>query len=315
MDEGPQLSAIVVVGTCRRRSQRVVTALCRQSAIAVMEVIVVDLCGAGEARLETLDGVRVVYLSRPTASLWSTARFEGLCRASAPVVAFIEDHCFPAPTWAVALIEAHQAPWVAVGYAFTNANPKTYISRGSMVNDYGFWLHPARPGAAVFLPGNNISYKRDVLLSYGDRLEGLLTPDFSLQEALARRGLPMCIEPQAMAAHQNFTRLAHLMRANRAYARLLAARRVRFQSWSVPRRVFYALVTPVSAPLLGVLRLLGSLRGRTSLLPVVLAGLPVHAITHGWSAWGEAAGYLFGEGSAEQELHYWEIEAEREAGG
>lgn len=278
-----------------------------------MEIIIIDMAPLDTPRLHTRDGLRVVYLSRPHAALWSEARLEGLRTATAPVVAFIEDHCFPAPTWAEVLIDAHKASWAAVGYAFVNANPGTYMSRGSMVNDYGFWMHPARSGPATFLPGSNVSYKRDVLLSFGDRLAFLLTPDFNLQESLLNRGIPMCIEPRALAAHQNFRDLPSLMRANYALARLLAARRVRAHSWSLARRVFYLVVTPVSAPALGVLRLLLGLRGRGSLIPVVLAGLPIYTITHAWSAWGEAIGYLFGQGGAEEDLHRWELDVERDA--
>jgi hypothetical protein len=276
-----------------------------------MEIIVMDIDSTGTPKLVTPGGVRVVYLARPDMALWSRARCEGFRHSRAPIVAFIEDHCYPARDWAAALIDAHQSPWVAVGYAFTNANPQTYLARGGMVNDYGFWLHPARGGPATFLPGNNVSYKRDLLLSFGEELETLLTPDFNLQEILMRRRLPMCIEPRALAAHENFTQLRPLMHANYAYARLLAARRATLQSWGRFRRIVYGLATPASAPALGTMRLLLSLRGRESLIPVVLAGLPVYMLTHLWSAVGESLGYLFGEGTAEKDLNRWEIEFER----
>jgi Glycosyl transferase family 2 len=313
MDTSLQLSAILVAGACRKRCQRNVKALCNQTAAAQMEIIIVDMAPLEIPRLETPDGLKIVYLSTPEARLWSEARLEGLKLATAPVVAFIEDHCFPAPTWAAVLIEAHKEPWAAVGYAFVNANPHTYMSRGSMVNDYGFWMHPATGGAAKFLPGSNVSYKRDILLSFGDQLKFMLTPDFNLQETFIKRGIPMCIEPRALAAHQNFRHLPSLMHANYALARLLAARRVRAQSWPMARRMFYLLVTPVSAPVLGVLRLLLSLRGRESLVPAMLAGLPIYTITHAWSAWGESIGYMFGQGSAEEELNDWEISVVRDA--
>lgn len=308
----PLLSAIVVVGPCRTRAQRVINALGAQTVVESIEIIVVDLAPRGTPSLHASPNTHVTYLSRSEVALWSRARFEAIQHARAPVVAFIEDHCFPARDWAAALIETHKSSWVAVGYAFTNANPQTYLGRGGMVNDYGLWLHPAQGGAAALLPGNNVSYKRDVLLSFGNELEKLLTPDFNLQEILRERGLPMCIEPKALAAHQNFTRLAPLMCANYAYARLLAGRRSQIQAWSWVRRVLYGLLTPVSAPTLGTLRLLLSLRGRRSLVPMVLAGLPVYTLTHLWSAVGEAVGYLFGEGTAEHELNRWEIEFQRE---
>ena len=181
-----------------------------------------------------------------------------------------------------------------------------------MVNDYGFWLHPAMPGPMTFMPGNNISYKREVLLQYGEQLETLLTPDFNLQQILLREGKLMCIEPLARAAHQNFDRLLPLLHANYAYARLLAARRVSTQGWSLGRRIGQAMLTPAVAPVLGSLRLLLSLRGREVLIPSVLKGLPVYFITHAWSALGEAIGYVFGEGTSERDLNRWEIAFERE---
>jgi hypothetical protein len=307
----PLLSAVVVIGPCRDRARRVADALCGQTAIGLMEVIIVDLADASTPSIQTPPNVTVKYVRRPDLDLWAKARCVGLSEARAPIVAFTEDHCFPARDWAAALIEAHRRPWAAVGYAFTNANPRTYWSRASMVNDYGFWLHPAIPGPMTFMPGNNVSYKREVLLHHGDRLERLLTPDFNLQQILLREGKPMCIEPNARSAHENFEKLVPLMQANYAYARLLAARRVKTEGWSPVRRILQAVLTPAAAPLLGSLRLLWSLRGREVLIPTVLKGLPVYFITHSWSAIGEAMGYTFGEGTSERDLNRWELAFER----
>src|SRR5512145_855320 len=52
----------------------------------------------------------------------------GVRQASAPVVALAEDHSYPDPGWAAALIEAHQHSWAVVGPAVRNANPKSVIS-------------------------------------------------------------------------------------------------------------------------------------------------------------------------------------------
>ena len=44
------------------------------------------------------------------------------------VVAFGEEHCFPEPGWAQALIDAHREDYAAVGPAMHNANPDTIVS-------------------------------------------------------------------------------------------------------------------------------------------------------------------------------------------
>jgi glycosyltransferase involved in cell wall biosynthesis len=311
-EASPELSALTVTGACRRRAQRVLDALSAQTAADKIEVIVIDLADSGMPDLIISDRVKVVYIRRPGLRSWARARIEGVRHASAPVVAFIEDHCFPATDWAEVLIETHRGPWAAVGYAFTNANPETYASRAGIFADYAPWAHPARHGQAELLPGNNVSYKRDLLLSLGDRLEAVIAPDFNLHEEFRRRGLPMFVESRALAAHENFVHISGLLKSNHYYCRLLAANRAASQRWGMLRRLAYGFGVPLGAPGIKFLRLLESLRGRRVLWPAFVASLPVLWLCYLWAAAGESAGYLFGAGSAEAGFHRWELEAERE---
>jgi hypothetical protein len=309
----PELSAILIVGPCRSRAERVVKALCGQTVLRSIEIVIVDL-SPDAPRLKASEEADVVYLSRPNIAAWGPARLEAIRAARAPVVAFIEDHCFPAPDWAENLIEAHTGSWAAVGYAFTNANPRCYSSRAAMLARYGMFTHPARRGPARYLSGNNISYKRDILFSLNSSLNGLqalLDIDFNLQEELWRRGLPMFVEARALAAHQNYTSLGGECRAGRPYCRMLAANRATLGAWGLWRRIAYGLLVPVGAPLIRTVRLLASLRGRSSLLPGFLAGLPLILAMYVSDAVGESAGYLLGSGNAGREVLRYELETER----
>jgi hypothetical protein len=290
----------------------VLDALYAQTAADAIEIIVIDVAGAGVPDLATSDRAKTTYVKRPALASWACARVEGVRCASAPVVAFIEDHCFPAEGWAAALIEAHRGPWAAVGYAFTNANPETYASRAGLFADYAPWAHPARHGPARLLPGNNVSYKREFLLTLGDRLETVIAPDFNLHEEIRGRGLPMFVESRALAAHENFTNVIGLLNANHYYCRLLAANRAESQAWGAAKRLAYGFGVPLGAPAIKFLRLLSSLRGRRALWPAFVASLPVLWLCYAWAAAGESAGYLFGAGRAEAGFNHWELEAERE---
>ena len=64
--------------------------------------------------------------------------------AHAPIVALAEDHCFPEPGWADALIRAHQGPWAVVGPVVRNANPATIVSWCDFVIGYGPWMERSR---------------------------------------------------------------------------------------------------------------------------------------------------------------------------
>ena len=62
-----------------------------------------------------------------------------------------------------------------------NGNDGQGISHVSWLFSYGFWMPPVKQGAAALLPGNNSAYKRDILLSYAERLPMMLEIDMLLQ--------------------------------------------------------------------------------------------------------------------------------------
>jgi hypothetical protein len=159
--------------------------------------------------------------------------------------------------------------------------------------------------------GNNVSYKRDFLLSLGDDLDDLLTIDFNVQTRLRRRGHRLCVEPRALAAHENFERVSLEGRTGRAYCRLLAAERARSEGWGRMRRVLYGIGAPLGAPAIRLARLTRGLRGRRELWRDFVLGLPAIAVMYLWDASGEAAGYLRGPGRAPREALRWELEEPR----
>ena len=55
-------------------------------------------------------------------------RRAGILAATSPVVGLIEDHSYPGPEWAEALLRAHAGPWTGVGPAVDNANPESAAS-------------------------------------------------------------------------------------------------------------------------------------------------------------------------------------------
>jgi hypothetical protein len=305
----PLLSTIVIVGTCRKRSQRAVDALYTQSASQSMEIIIADRGGEKYLKLNTQAHVPTTYLVRPFDATWAGVRAAAIYAARGRIIAFIEDHTIPAENWAEMLLQAHQGHWAAVGYGFTNANPESYMSRASMFSDYALWMDPLPSGPADLLPGNNVSYNRDILLSLGDRLKTELGVDFNIHEALREKGYPLYLEGRALVAHENYDTLGALLGANHFYCWLLAAERA--QSWSLMRRIVYGLAVPLGAPLIKLIRLIRSLRRRRPLWSHFWNTLPVLLLAYLWSAVGESLGYLLGTGSSDKEFTTWELNRER----
>ncbi|HEX5708077.1 MAG TPA: hypothetical protein VFX96_12320 [Pyrinomonadaceae bacterium] len=238
--------------------------------------------------------------------LMARAKIEGLRAATAPVVAFAEDHCFPSPTWAEVLIERHAGEWAAVGPAMRNANPATMLSWAGIYLHYGCCVEPARAGRANQLPWHNIAYKRDLLLACGEDLRQLLAVEGVLLDELRARGHALYFEAGAKTYHVQITRLWSWMRHSFWGGRLFGAVRARENRWTVWRRLVYigggALI-----PLVKLRRTLPKIRraGRARellprVLPAMLAGLIPHAL-------GEVTGYALGLGDAERRYSYFEM--------
>lgn len=311
----PELSVLMVAGRRRERAQRVLDALGAQTCRDKLEIVVADLAPDTAPALEPPDGIPYESLELAGDTSWGQARAEVLTRSSAPIVAYIEDHCYPSSGWAAAILTAHQEPWAAVGYAFTNPYPENYVSRSAMMFDYGIWIHPANRGASKLLAYNNVSYKRQPLLDLGSDLTASLSCDFHIHNAFQRQGLEMAVEPDALAAHENFAHLGGILSANHHYCRVLAAQRAEAGGWSWPLRLFYFVATPIGAPLISFGRLIRSMKGRRSLWGELVYTSPVVLLTAIWTACGESLGYVFGPGKSEKALSHWEIHAKRSLQG
>jgi hypothetical protein len=237
------------------------------------------------------------YQMIPVGPVTSIARANaaGVRRARAPLVALAEDHCFPEPSWAAALIAAHEGPWAVVGPAIRNANPSTVVSWCDFVVGYGPWMDPVTAGPARFLPGHNSCYKKAVLLAYGDRLDEMMEAETVLHFDLERRGYKLRLEPAARAAHTNFALASSWLPVMFHQGRLFGASRAR--AWGAARRLLYG----AAAPLIPAVRLCRCLRELTRpgrpkhriprLLPMLGLGLVFDGI-------GQMVGYLLGAGDA-----------------
>lgn len=278
-----------------------------QSIHDQIELVVVgraaDAAGPPPAGVEGFWGYRFIAI----ASVDSIARANaaGVRSAQAPVVALAEDHCFPQPGWAEALVEAHDAGlWTAVGPAIVNANPGSRVSWADFLIGYGPWAEPIATAEVPFLPGHNSSYRRDALLEYGDRLEGMLEAETVLHLDLGARGHRLLLCSAARVAHVNFSLLRPWLRVQVHNGRVFGGTRAR--GWPWPRRALYC----AASPLIPLVRLSRSARtarrlargndGVARAVPLLLVGLLLDGA-------GQMLGYALGPGSSVSELARYEF--------
>lgn len=234
----------------------------------------------------------------------SAAKVMAITETSAPIVAFAEDHCFPDPGWAEALIDAHKQGYAAVGPLMRNANPATSLSWAGLFLYYGCCMRPLLSESCVNLPWHNTSYKCHLLLAYGSDLTAMLLVEGFLFDDLRAKGHTLYLQPSAHTYHVNISILSSWIFHAFWGGRLFGAQRAQTNKWPLWKRWMYV----AGSPLIPVVRLLRAARtiqkaGKRDMLmkvlPSMLAGLLPHAL-------GEAVGYAMGLSDTPERYSYYE---------
>lgn len=222
------------------------------------------------------------------------------------MVAYAEEHSYPAPDWAEALIKAHRQSWAVVGVAMANANPTNMISWASLYTDFGPWVEPIAAGVITQLPWHHSAYKRAVLLDYDSELSSLMETEGILHRQLQAKGYRLYLEPTAKTYHVNFTLLSSYLRAEFYGARLFAANRARTENWSILRRLWrMGLVPFVPFARLGrILHHISRSNRKHEVLPRILPALILGLAA---DAFGQLIGYVLGAGDAAQQRVSFEL--------
>jgi glycosyl transferase family 2 len=244
--DAPALSVILVIGGQRERERRALHSLLEQSAIDRMEILLYDLGPVDCPPIPGSDHPRVCLTRRTPEDLLGEARAEGIRAAKAPVICFMEEHCEMQPGTAAAYIRAHEGPWAAVGGDFVNRNPNSGRSDQAFRMNYGMYLRPHRGrGRTHSVPGQNSSFKREILLRYHEHLEMLLNADLILQWQMQRDGYELFFEPDARVAHRNENTFRSLCTGVFYWNWCFSHVRAKVFRWSLPRRAVWILLAPL----------------------------------------------------------------------
>jgi hypothetical protein len=293
--EGPAMSVVLATPSDFASIATTVRHLSRQSVASRLELVVVAMGQPGfsleERACRGFWGRRVVTVGRASHGQASAA---GVRAAQGAVVVFAEDHCFPEPGWAEALLLGYRSPDVAaVGPVLRNANPGTLVSWCDFVIGYGPWIDSTTSGDQPFLAGHNSSYRREVLLGLGSQLEALLEAETVLHLELRAQGLRLVVEPRARAAHTNFGRFGVWLPVQYHCGRVFAAQRARDWGWA--KRAFYAAASPL-IPCVRLVRALGHLRRAERPRPSLVRLAPLLGLGLVADGLGQLLGYVAGGG-------------------
>lgn len=304
MEISPQLQlSVVVVGYCSSKNFRMALDHLRSQTVSTLLELIIVTHSRKELNLTSpnLEGFynyKILEIGKFESE--GAAKAAGVMAASAPLVAFMEDHSYPDPLWAEALVNAHsKGNFAVVGPVMLNANPHCDISWGSFLVFYGQWMSVQPQEEVKHLPGNHSCYKRELLLSYGSHLSEMLATESILQWDLFNKGHHLYQEPMARVYHLNYSRLGPILSEYYLSSRIFAANRT--HGWNGIRRMLYALGSPI-LPMIRLRRILNDAnRARLSMGMTLRALVPLFLTLCAGSV-GELSGYAFGAGKAHEGL-------------
>lgn len=304
----PALSVILLAPRDFRHIQKTVRHLRAQTRAAEVELVIgtptTETIRCDPSEWQGLHSVQIIALGEIT--LASHAKMQAVHRARAAIVAFAEDHAFPSPDWADALLCAHQNPYAAVSVHMHNANPSS-ISRADMHLGFGNFIAPAVRGLADALPGHDTSYKREVLDGYGARAAAMLDAETVMHAELRQHNQQLFLETRASLAHLNIARWMPFVRHKILGGRIFGASRREKFNWSLAQRALYLFGAPL-IPFVRLKRMLPNLRRTDALRTFDPKFLFALALGLGLHAAGEAVGYAFGVGDSVKQYAHLELE-------
>lgn len=271
------------------------------------------LLDLADGPLPEADHPAVEVLALPPETTFGEARRLGVLRARAPVVAFLEEHARACPGWAAALLRAHRGPWAAVGPVVESGNPGRGHSEVVGLMSYGRCRPPQDAASTTrWLPGQNSSLRRSVLLAYGQDLAWMLMNDNLLFARLVRDGHRLTFAPDARIRHYDEATLAATVPSFFHYHRLYGHRRANLFGWTAARRLTYVLASP-AIPLYFLVKLDRYLArdGRAAERALLWRQAPFVYLCQLAGALGQAAGLLGGPGDSALAFTRYEVDGDR----
>ena len=304
------MSVIIVTPDSYDTIRKTIKHLRAQTVRDRLEIVIVapsaKTLNLNESELREFHGFRVVEAGEINSH--ARARAIGIRQTNAPIVALTEDHSYPDPSWAEALIRAYEKPLAAVGPVMRNANPASAISCANLLIEYGPWQDPSPAEKASHLPGHNSSYRREILLGYGPELESMLESESIMHWDLRSRGFEIYLEPAAKTYHLNISLLSSWIAVQFLNGRVFAS--ARSKNWSPFKRAIYSMGSPL-IPLIRLWRILSEMSkpGRSenisfprklSISLAIVLGLIIDGI-------GQFVGYSVGTGDSEERISKYEF--------
>ena len=265
-----------------------------EAARVPLEVLVVDRVGPAVRRALAGQHPSVRVIEVPPGTPIPDMRALAFREARASVVAVIEDHVQVPAGWAAQMLAAQERGEQVVGGSVENGATARIVDWAAFLCEYSHLLPPLTPGPAASLPGNNTTYRRELLQRFAHVTTSGRWEDY-LHATLRAHGVTLFCRPEIVVRHKKHYSIREYALQRFLYARSYAAGRIGTRSRIV--RLGYGAAAAFLPPVL-LARIVFRTWSRPPYRRHLIASLPLLPIfVCAWAA-GEMAGAWLGGGDA-----------------
>lgn len=215
-------------------------------------------------------------------------RARGLAAAQGEIIGLLEDHALPDPLWCNQVVQAHLQNYAAVGGAIEN-DVDRLLNWAVYYCDFGKYQNPVPAGETSYASDANVSYKRSALFAIYSVWKDAFHETVVNWELISR-GEKLALSPTIIVyQHRKNLRLGGSLKERFIWGQSYA--QTRSKLISLPKRVFYAAISPV-LPVILFLRTSIIISKKRRNLGILLKSSPLIIILQACWSMGELWGYL-----------------------
>lgn len=268
--------------------------LAEQKNSPEFEVVVVDCHGEKTQKLirEKFPLVRVI--SEQSIQTIPDLRRVGVQHAKGEIIAILEEHCLAVEDWIATIAKDHKHPYDVVGGCVADYHYHRLRDWVTYFCEYNAYMPPVPSGKVHDLPGNNIAFKRNVLLKHLKDLDHGYWEAF-LYARLQAENAKLFSDPQMVVYHRGPFNYAYYLRQRYLFSRAYAGARRTMISFK--KRLFYLLASPI-LPMLLLSRIATRVWQKRRNINKFILCLPMLVPVTLVYILGEFMGYLIGPGDS-----------------
>ncbi|MGI8899064.1 MAG: glycosyltransferase [Pyrinomonadaceae bacterium] len=293
-----KISVIAISPHCSPLLNECLRALENQLGNNEAEIIVVSRSQNGAAEHVKKEFPRIKFLQSSERLGIPQLRALGMSHATGDIIAITEDCCVPCENWFEEIRKAHRLGYGAVGGAIEKGSSDKIVNWGVYLCEYSQAMPPIAACEVSGVPGNNASYKREVL----ELVDESIIRDyweFFLHEELRRQNVKFLSVPAMVVVKKKEFSFLYFLTQRFYYSRSFAG--MRTTRIPASRRILGVLMSPLM-PLLMTWRIAQQVHQKKRYYKEFFMSLPLLAIFMISYAVGEFVGYLFGPGKSLSEV-------------